>query len=664
MKIGVPYKRQKENVIDLFKDYLDKRGQTHDGNDIDFWNKRVENLKNKKYTITVAGEVSAGKSTFLNALLGVELLPTGVRQLTSAIVELSKSESPYLQVRFANKKKKRFKNHNTVIEKLSELCAIPEQYQSIPTTLIDTLIQRTDDELEVNDEFISNLEKASKKNNLFRHEDLIKKYLKNRKKADIPLEIQVGYPLKWDFDELRIVDSPGVNALGGVQDITYNFLNTSNAVLFVQNIQQLELQSFREFVENQITSTSRDKNTLFLILTHAGLHPNDLVESQTEKAVDLYSDLIPPERILAVDSLLKVIQNQFSNGENYEEIKKEDIKRRILADFRDQAEERNIKLEDLVLKASRFEEMEKAIDDFAMEAPTLQLKEIVEAIKKGYLKLEGFYDEQIEDLTLKKKNPVEFEKSIEKKKKEISEWEVILLKTGSQVENKFKGRKSHWKNILDELSIEYPKKINRAASKDYARSEFSNAKEEVVTLKNSFINEVSSFIKGILKEEANSFKTDHKITLPEVDIDSIEKRAKENSFESKDITEKQRVRIREWWILWSWPHFEEREVVIRKEDVFNEEKFLGNYKSELQTKLYDLIEELPAKFDELLSYYIDDFKSLVSEVIKARQDGLDQLKDDKSNNDELISKVEELKSKKKSIPSEYKRIDEILGDLP
>ena len=44
-----------------------------------------ENLLNKEFRITVVGEFSSGKSTFLNCLIGKDLLPKGVNETTATI---------------------------------------------------------------------------------------------------------------------------------------------------------------------------------------------------------------------------------------------------------------------------------------------------------------------------------------------------------------------------------------------------------------------------------------------------------------------------------------------------------------------------------------------------------------------------------------------------
>lgn len=49
---------------------------------------KAEKVKADRFNIMIAGESKSGKSTFINAYLGVELLPMDVKQCTSAIVEI------------------------------------------------------------------------------------------------------------------------------------------------------------------------------------------------------------------------------------------------------------------------------------------------------------------------------------------------------------------------------------------------------------------------------------------------------------------------------------------------------------------------------------------------------------------------------------------------
>lgn len=327
--IGDNYKAHRDNVIDLFNSYKEKRGHLNDGIDIKFLESRIESMKKGKYTLAVAGEVKAGKSTFINALLGTELLPADVLQATSAIIEIFKSEKSFLRVKYADGKKEEIYDDlftpyiDEAKEKLHEICRILDEYREIPTTLLDEYIIKSSTSLEVTESLIqewqNELNNSSESRiDLSEKKELLKQYIGKRTKDKIPVEIDFGYPLKWDFDELRIVDSPGVNALGGVQDVSFQFFEDANAILFVHPIKPVESKSLRKFVNSVISN--RSKETLFLVLTHAGLYPDSDIEKLHSEAVRLYKDDIPEDRILVVDSLLKLIHNDLEGGKTLEQI--------------------------------------------------------------------------------------------------------------------------------------------------------------------------------------------------------------------------------------------------------------------------------------------------------------------------------------------------------
>jgi len=673
MNIGNNYKAQKKNILDLFKIYKEKRGDTYDGNDLDHLQNRVDALEGGKYIITVAGEVSSGKSTFINALLGEEILPTGVRQLTSAIVEIIKSESPYLHVVYADKSEEKYGENDDLFSKLETLCAIPEKYQNIPTTLLDKLIGRTKGHLIVDEQFVSHLEKRANKR-LSQHKKILQDYIHNRKRDEIPIKIIFGYPLSWDFEELSIVDSPGVNALGGVQDITHEYLNNSNAVLFVQNIQQVELQSFREFVESQISSETRDENTLFLILTHAGLHPEETIISQTETARDLYSDLIRREQILPVDSLLKVISNDLTKGKKLKEIRSNEIKRRILADYRDQVEDLEVDLETLVSQASRFKKMEKAIDTFAMAAPFFQLSEILNALKGGYEKLDKLYQEKIGLKKQKTKDPSEFARSIERIQKELTDWRLIVRKSVEDVSEKFTGKDAEWKSEIEQIKLLYPEKFSDSSDIDEVRNHFENAINDLEKLTKSFTSSITQELNKRITAEDKKFSASHTITLPSIDLDSIEDKSRKNAFETKEKTKKIKKKVGEkrlWYTFYLMKKdvYEWRDVVVGKEEVFNEKKFLSEYKSVVNKSFYKVVNRLLDKPDKkgtlsrVYEKYIELFKSMVDEIIQSRMNALEIELSSQQTNKEILEEIQQLESKKKLFPAQIKRIDEIREDL-
>ena len=205
--IGQRYQQKKQAVLDICSRYLRFRDNTDDGVDVDFLERRIQDVKNNRYVLAVVGEVKAGKSTLINALLGESILPTDCLQSSSAVIEIFQSKKKFLKVRYADGHIERTENNpNTpedeAFQKLQQVGAIQESYRDIPTTLIDAGISighiKPDKQLPIDE-----LEKKSKMS-LRDKEKLIQQYVKDRTRKDIPKEITFGFPLEYAFDGLRL----------------------------------------------------------------------------------------------------------------------------------------------------------------------------------------------------------------------------------------------------------------------------------------------------------------------------------------------------------------------------------------------------------------------------------------------------------------------------
>ena len=88
--ISKDYKQNKEQVLaiyDSFKKVCEESEKKVSENIESF----AQKIKNDVFKLMVLGEAKSGKSTFINAYLGKEVVPMDVRQCTSAIIEI-KSE--------------------------------------------------------------------------------------------------------------------------------------------------------------------------------------------------------------------------------------------------------------------------------------------------------------------------------------------------------------------------------------------------------------------------------------------------------------------------------------------------------------------------------------------------------------------------------------------
>lgn len=660
--VGNRYKAHKDNVIDLFNNYKAKRGSLADGVDVELLERRVNSLKSSKFTLAVAGEVKAGKSTFLNALMGAEILPSDVLQSSSAIVEIFKSETLLLNVTYADGREESIgselkKNDITnVNEKLHKICKIHDEYRGIPTMLIDDCIIASDSPLIVDNVFVKRLAQQAGED-LQEKYGVIERYISERTKDKIPVKIEFGYPLEWEFDELRVVDCPGVNAIGGVQDIAFRFFEEANAILFVHPIKPIESESFRKFVGSVISN--RSKETLFLILTHAGLFSNDEVERLRAEAGRLYEKVIPESRILVVDSLLKLIHCDLVNGFSVEDIKKFQNKKKILSSYREQAEEEKRNLIDVVYESSRFAEMFAALDKFSMKAPGLQLQEILEKIKEGYEEQENKCTEKAERLEKKKRNPQEFEMEIERITDALERYKLTVKQIEEDLRTEYSGKHSSWQKGIDELSDKYSRSIAESDNIEGARKNFIDGLDTLQEKVDGFLVELTQRLRKILEEKGKPFKEIDRISIPAIDLDALEEKAKNNSYRDEDKYETHYER--RWYTLWLVDH--EQKKYVGKTRKLDKGAFLNKFKDSCKKDFDEIFSVLRGNIKKTFGFYLEHFSKETGSLVNERQKELEKEKEKKQLNAEVIEEIRQVVRKKKDIEPEKKRCIELLREF-
>lgn len=168
-----------------------------------------QDIKNDFFVVVVLGEFKRGKSTFINALIGNDLLPTDVLPETATINALIYNEKPELEI---------------IMQDGSVECGQVER---------------------------SFLERFSAKNQTDECSKI--KYLK------------IGYPFKLLNNNVVIVDTPGVSDLNEQRcDVTYNFIPKANAVLFLLDANSPLKKSEIDFIEEKLLAQGID-NIIFLV---------------------------------------------------------------------------------------------------------------------------------------------------------------------------------------------------------------------------------------------------------------------------------------------------------------------------------------------------------------------------------------------------------------
>ncbi len=262
------------------------------------------------FTIAVAGKMSSGKSTFINSLIGENLLPTGRFQTTSGITWIVSSDRRYMEVTYADGKKKTFTQD--LAKELRELVAVPEKFESLPINHINILIKGGNNIKQI----LEKKEGIEEMTHLTASDELWKEYVASMPKSKIPTQVVIYLQLPKEYEGWRIVDTPGVGAVGGIQDATKKLLTskenksyTVDAVVLLhnckENIQDETANTFAEDIRKSMGDLASGR--LFFVLTHAS--DPTFIQHQTstlDKAESLFGSKlnIPRTRINFVDSII------------------------------------------------------------------------------------------------------------------------------------------------------------------------------------------------------------------------------------------------------------------------------------------------------------------------------------------------------------------------
>ncbi len=288
---------------------------------------KAERVKADRFNIMIAGESKSGKSTFINAYLGVELLPMDVKQCTSAIVEIKYGKTFSVRATYADGRKNEITEEAAARDFLKRNAALDDDFRDIPVPTINSEIlvksglrarakgaKITISSAEVEAMLKSPEVQGANIYNLPDYNKRIRSYIEARKDnwQDIVTKIEIMFPFGDDLRGIEIIDSPGVCARGGVAEITSHYIENADAIIFLKPVigQSLESAQFSQFLEN--ASVARNKNALFLVLTHIATKNDADLRRLEEEAQKQFSGKIDKRSILFVDSKAELYAKKFS----------------------------------------------------------------------------------------------------------------------------------------------------------------------------------------------------------------------------------------------------------------------------------------------------------------------------------------------------------------
>jgi small GTP-binding protein len=215
---------------------------------------RIPKLEDERFNLVVLGEFNHGKSTFVNALLGADVLPTGITPTTAAINHVVWADPPRARA---------------VLEAGGEVKLDPKAIADWVTV--------------------------------------------DGKRASQVKFVEVGYPAAILEDKVTLVDTPGVNDLNEQRaEITYGYVPRADAVIFLLDAGQALKESERAFLASRLLERSRER-LIFVLGKIDLLTPQELED--VNKYVRAHLDQIvetPP--IFAVSARRKLAGDDAGSG--------------------------------------------------------------------------------------------------------------------------------------------------------------------------------------------------------------------------------------------------------------------------------------------------------------------------------------------------------------
>lgn len=423
---------------------------------------KAEKVKADRFKMMVSGESKSGKSTFINAYLGEELLPMDVKQCTSSIVEIRYGDTFSIIATYADGGQKKITDGEEAREFLKRNAALDDKYRDIPVPTINTEIlvkaglraREKGTRISILKSEIDAMLKSTEVqqaniHNLPDYNERIKKYIETKKDSwqDIVTKIEVLFPFGEDLRGIEIIDSPGVCVRGGVAEIASQYIENADAIIFLKPVsgQALESTQFNQFMKN--ASVERNKNALFLVLTRATNVTEADLRRLEEEAHKQFSNL-DERNILIVDSKAELYAKKFSAVENIEDELRRLNKNGTLDDFVAKAYfETNGMFGsgdtqdfiDKLKEKSRFKQIYDALNIFGRKAHYLLLAALLDSINNLYAKLWNDMNSRIDMFKQKAEDPTELAKKIAEVKQDLDIIQNKMSRGVDGVVRRFRG---------------------------------------------------------------------------------------------------------------------------------------------------------------------------------------------------------------------------------
>jgi hypothetical protein len=652
-------------TLDLYRRLLDIR--TKVGKPIP---KAVEvshkNLDENRFLLAIVGKVKAGKSTFINALLGKDLLPSDSLQATSAIIEVFHAAKPFLRVTYANKQTEEISPNEgdadlvALTEKLREVAAIREEDRDLPIAqLNDFIIQRYNRETqqsEWEDEILAlflenelpNIHKISEADLQRRSRNYLESH---RDGKAVAMRIEVGYPHTFEFDHFRIVDTPGICAKGGFAERTLDFLIKADGVIYLHSEEPAE-ETLHHALQNVIPE--RAKRHMLLVLTHKWKRSDDENEKFLAETYKCCSQ-IPEEHVFLVDSLTERALESFHDLKTWEEISnlrklpsnKHKSWKKVTADAFEDADGNRAKFIELLEKQSNMRRMKREILRMSEQSMSIQIGALLGSIQELYAELAADAEARRDSYGLKLKDPQEFagaiSREIEAMDKLKADSKERLRKIGREFDlnnpEQVFGKKL--KQIVEPAIDEVNGKIFYSHDTAKTADDFlTKINQDIEDSLEDLVNEIKSAFQERIVDMETSLQADFDITVPKIPLTELLeelRKAATTTVTVKVAGKSMRDRILRFITFGKYGNENKKEKQLDAERYFSSTKtsFINNLveiKASVAESVKTKIERAREEYDNAVARKLDERKQFFGELTakKLENDAIQKRFDEES----------------------------------
>ena len=643
------YKQVKEEALQYYQELLNvvHDAEVPEGNtSLKILSQQAKDIEDDKFCLMIAGEAKSGKSTFINAYLGTEILPMDVRQCTSSVIEIRYGKEFRLYATYADGRIEDVSGEVAIKEFLTKTASLDDEYREIPITTINYEVIVKYKDKKIIESHIQDLLKGVEKENIHRltkdeYEQKIRDYIEKMQPnwKEVVVKIEIEYPFEdKDMKGVRIIDSPGVNAAGKVGDVSNEYIKSAQAIMFLRPITgvAIEANSFKEFLES--SSVDRNKNAMFLVLTRSASESEATIERAHDEFISMFaaqndgdSQGIAREQIIHVDSKAKLYLNTFKrlsteeiNAEIERMIQEGEVEPFLTSAWFISKCDKEGFLQELE-RISNFNTISQSLNRFGRKAQYLALSDFLGRMLKVYGKIEETILEKIDHYKIKMRDPLELAKKIRQLKDELKFIENAMHKEVSTIDKNYTTSEGVIAKQVEKVMSEYKNTIDRI---DGGKEDSFNELEKISfrqiekfiqfqkDLQEEVIAQCNERLKVLLKAGNTVSYESLEPDFPEDFVEKLKEESKEEAVEEKDFTSGATFKKTQTMLVYS----QHKHFKFVKDNIKDRmEKIEGQVKERLQDFVEDLCKAYRKELKKNAEYKKEELEKVEADKREAEE---------------------------------------------